>query len=285
MSEFLRTLPDGRVFVDYGPVSMVITARRQGTPLPELAEAAFPLIEASLAEIAGELPRLRLPSGAGDFSQLEGLPRVMAEAVLSAGEESLTPMAAVAGTLADAVADWLFANGADVAVVNNGGDVALRLGPRPQSTYAKRPNFPHPTLFVYTVRMSLNQYVVEVLRAEDGIGGVCTSGLGGRSLTRGIASAVSVFSRRCAVADACATHIANCSYLSSPRVHTCLAGDLEPESDIAGLTIVRQVDPLEEAEIRQGLEQIRQEARLRTFWAGTSGFPWRWCVEPACGRG
>ena len=53
MSEFLRTLPDGRVFVDYGPVSMVITARRQGTPLPELAEAAFPLIEASLAEIAG----------------------------------------------------------------------------------------------------------------------------------------------------------------------------------------------------------------------------------------
>lgn len=249
MSEFLRTLPDGRVFVDYGPVSMVITARRQGTPLPELAEAAFPLIEASLAEIAGELPRLRLPSGAGDFSQLEGLPRVMAEAVLSAGEESLTPMAAVAGTLADAVADWLFANGADVAVVNNGGDVALRLGPGQQLRMGILPE----------LEGGLSQVVT--LRAEDGIGGVCTSGLGGRSLTRGIASAVSVFSRRCAVADACATHIANCSYLSSPRVHTCLAGDLEPESDIAGLTIVRQVEPLEEAEIRQGLEQIRQEAR------------------------
>lgn len=31
------------------------------------------------------------------------------------------------------------------------------------------------------------------IRAEDGIGGVATSGLGGRSMTRGIAQGVSVF--------------------------------------------------------------------------------------------
>ena len=80
MSDFLHTLPDGRVFVDYGPVSMVITARRQGSPIPALAQAAFPLIESSLAEISAALPVLRQPSGTGDFSGLEGLPRVMAEA-------------------------------------------------------------------------------------------------------------------------------------------------------------------------------------------------------------
>lgn len=247
MSDFLHTLPDGRVFVDYGPVSMVITARRQGSPIPALAEAAFPLIESSLAEISAALPILRQPSGTGDFSGLEGLPRVMAEAVLAVGEETLTPMAAVAGTVADAVADWIFARGADMVAVNNGGDVALRLGPGQQMRMGILPELDGKISQVVT------------LRAEDGIGGVCTSGLGGRSLTRGIANAVTVFSGRCAAADACATHIANCSYVESPRVHTCLAGEIEPESDIAALRIVRQVEPLEEAEVRQGLEQVRRE--------------------------
>ena len=105
MDEFLRTLDDGRVFVDYGPVSMVITARREGEPLSELARAAFPLIRDSPAEIAGELDTLRRYPSEGDFSHLTGLPRVMAEAVLATGEPTLTPMAAVAGTMADMVAD------------------------------------------------------------------------------------------------------------------------------------------------------------------------------------
>lgn len=244
----MHTLPDGRVFVDYGPVSMVITARRQGSPTPSLAEAAFPLIESSLAEIAAALPVLRQAPGEGDFSGLEGLPRVMAEAVLAAGEETLTPMAAVAGTVADAVADWVYAQGADMVAVNNGGDVALRLGPGQQMRMGILPELDGKISQVIT------------LRAKDGIGGVCTSGLGGRSLTRGIASSVTVFSRRCALADACATHLANCSYVASPRVHTCLAGEIEAESDIAGLRIVHQVEMLEEAEIRQGLEQVRREA-------------------------
>ncbi|MCI8328263.1 MAG: UPF0280 family protein [Oscillibacter sp.] len=246
MSEYVHTLPDGRVFVDYGPTSMVITARRQDSPLPELAEAAFPMIEAALAEISRELPALRRPMK--DCSRLEGFPRVMAEAVLAAGEETLTPMAAVAGTVADAVADWIFARGADLVAVNNGGDVAVRLGNGQELRMGILPE----------LEGGISQVIT--LREKDGVGGVCTSGLGGRSLTRGIASAVTVFSRRCAVADACATHIANCSYVSSPRVHTCLAGEVEPESDIAGLEIVRWTDPLEEGEIRQGLEQIRQEA-------------------------
>ncbi len=246
MSVPLQVLPDGRVFVDYGPASMVITARRQGEPFPEAAEAAFPLIESALAEIAQALPVLR--RAGGDYSRLEGLPRVMAEAVLAAGEPTLTPMAAVAGTVADAVADWIFAQGADVVAVNNGGDVALRLGPGQSLRMGILPE----------LEGGISQVVT--LQAEDGVGGVCTSGLGGRSLTRGIARAVTVFSRRCALADACATHLANCSYVASPRVHICLAGELEPESDIAGLTVVTGVDSLEEHEVRQGLEQVRREA-------------------------
>lgn len=254
MSEYLHELPDGRVFVDYGPASMVITARRQGAPAVDLAKAAFPLIQDALGEIAKALPVLRQYSREGDFSQLEGLPRVMAEAALAIGEETLTPMAAVAGTIADAVADWIFARGADLVAVNNGGDVALRLGPGQQMRMGILPD----------LEGAISQVVT--LRAEDGIGGVCTSGLGGRSLTRGIANSVTVFSSRCALADACATHIANCSYIDSPRVHTCLAGELEPESDIADLRIVCQVEQLEPEETRRSLEQVRREALRQLEW-------------------
>ena len=248
MDEAFRILEDGRVFFDYGPASMVVTARRGDEELSALAAAAFPFLRDSLAEIAEALPILRqFPEGM-DYSELTGLPRVMAESVVAAGEPTLTPMAAVAGTVADAVADWLFARGADLVAVNNGGDVALRLGEGRSIRMGILPD--------------LNGRVTNVveIRAEDGIGGVCTSGLGGRSLTRGVAGGVTVFSRRCALADACATHIANCSYIESPRVHTCLAGDIEPESDIASLRIVTAVEPLLPEERKRALAQVRQEA-------------------------
>ena len=248
MDEAFRILEDGRVFFDYGPASMVVTARRGDEELSALAASAFPFLRDSLAEIAEALPILRqFPEGM-DYSELTGLPRVMAESVVAAGEPTLTPMAAVAGTVADAVADWLFARGADLVAVNNGGDVALRLGEGRSIRMGILPD--------------LNGRVTDVveIRAEDGIGGVCTSRLGGRSLTRGVAGGVTVFSRRCALADACATHIANCSYIDSPRVHTCLAGDIEPESDIASLRIVTAVEPLLPEERKHALAQVRQEA-------------------------
>ena len=259
MEEFLHTLEDGRVFVDYGPASMVITARKGGEALSELARSAFPLIRDSLAEIADSLPTLRQYPKDADFSRLTGLARIMADSVLSTGEPTLTPMAAVAGTMADAVADWLFARGADFVAVNNGGDIALRLGEGQQLRMG----------ILHDLNGAVTQIVT--LRAEDGIGGVCTSGLGGRSLTRGIASSVTVFSRRCAVADACATHLANCSYIPSPRVHTCRADELDPESDIADLTVVCAVDALEEAEKLRALEQVRIET-VRQFERGNLFF-------------
>lgn len=247
MDEAFRVLDDGRVFVDYGPASMVITAKCGDEWLSSLACEAFPVIRDALAEIAQSLPELRRYPKDADFSHLQGLPRVMAECAVATQEGTLTPMATVAGTVADTVADWLFVRGADFVAVNNGGDIALRLGPGRQLRMGILPDLDGGITQVVTIR------------AEDGIGGVCTSGLGGRSLTRGIARSVTVFSRRCAQADACATHLANCSFVQSPRVHICRAGELEPESDIADLTIVRSVETLTEEEVARGLAQVRRE--------------------------
>lgn len=249
MDDFLRTLEDGRVFVDYGPTSMVITAKNGEENLSELGRAAFPVIKESLAEIAEALPVLRRYPAESDYSRLSGLPRVMAESALAVDEPTLTPMATVAGTIADCVADWIFARGADFVLVNNGGDIALRLEKGKSLRMGILPD----------LNGKISQVVT--IRAEDGIGGVCTSGLGGRSLTRGIASSVSVFSARCAIADACATHLANCSYLDSPRVHVCRAFEVDPESDIADLTVVRSVDALTEEEKQRGIRQILTETQ------------------------
>ena len=172
MDEAFRILDDGRVFFDYGPASMVVTARRGDEDLSDLAALAFPFLRDSLSEIARALPILRQYPDGMDYSELTGLPRVMAESVLATGESTLTPMAAVAGTVADAMADWLFARGADLVAVNNGGDVALRLGEGRSIRMGILPD--------------LNGRVTEIveIRAEDGIGGVCTSGLGGRHRRR-----------------------------------------------------------------------------------------------------
>ena len=54
MDEAFRILDDGRVFFDYGPASMVVTARRGDENLSDLAASAFPFLRDSLSEIAAE---------------------------------------------------------------------------------------------------------------------------------------------------------------------------------------------------------------------------------------
>ena len=186
--------------------------------------------------------------------RLSGIPANMLRAVLAVDEPTLTPMAAVAGATADAVADFLQENGAEIAISNNGGDVALRLSPG-------------RTVRLRTVRNLTTGETSEpvLLRAEQGIGGICTSGLGGRSFTRGVADSLTVFAGRAALADALATHLANCSYIDSPRVAATLAGNLDPQSDIAALRVVTAVDTLLPEELLQSREQVLREAgRQRT---------------------
>jgi ApbE superfamily uncharacterized protein (UPF0280 family) len=243
-------LAPGKVYFDYGPSSIVVMADKDGEPLTDLCRRAFDVIDASLAEIAAALSWLRRCPAQIPAGQLSGLPRRMLEAALVVGEPTLTPMAAVAGCVSDAVADWLFAQGASRVIANNGGDVALRLAP---GTSAKI------GLMTSLWAGQVDQAVT--IKAEDGIGGVATSGLGGRSLTRGVARGVSAFARRCILADALATHLANCSYIPSDQVLTMKAGEVDPNSDIGDLAVVVDVGRLDHKLTKQALRQVEREAR------------------------
>lgn len=250
--DWVRELAPGQVYFDYGPVSMVVTAMRNGAGDSALCAAAAEVVENNLRTLGQSLDMLRRYPAHVDPEVLTGTARQMADAVLATGDPWLTPMAAVAGAMSDAAADFLWEQGAEKATANNGGDIALRLAPGQKLDMG----------ILYDLNRNGVDRVVRLL-PEHGIGGVATSGLGGRSLTTGIASSVTVFSARCARADALATLLADRSYIDSPAVHTCLAGELDPDSDIADLTVVTAVDPLTEAEKRKALDQVLAEADLQ----------------------
>jgi len=225
-----------------------VIAGARGQPLTELCCNAFAVIDAALMEIGAALPVLRRYPAEIDGQELSGLPLRMLESVLAVGEPTLTPMAAVAGAVADRVAE-LIANNADRVLVNNGGDIALRLGPGESARVG--------------IISSLNSGEIDkvvTINAQDGIGGIVTSGLGGRSFTRGVSEGVTVFAASAVLADALATHLANASYIPSPRVFTQKAGVLDPDSDIKDLEVVIGKDILTKEEVQRSLEQVRREA-------------------------
>lgn len=245
-----RILDDGKVFIDYGPISMVVMAEKQGETLTDLCCQSFTVVAEGFNEIIASLDYLRLYPGQIPLRKLSGLAAKMLDAVLAVEEPTLTPMATVAGALADLAADWLFDQGADRVAVNNGGDIAVRLAS------GKSLN-----LGIMTSLAGGKVDLIIPIKAESKIGGIATSGLGGRSFTRGIAQGVSVFSPCCILADALATHLANTTYVSSPRVITAKAGTFDPQSDIKDLDVVMAVDELTAPEVQQALLQVEAEAK------------------------
>lgn len=223
---------------------MFIDASIHGERNPELEKlAAFKAIE-FLSQVAAERHKLNLPATKIEQEPDSSVVREMWKACRMIISTDLTPMAAVAGSIADAVADYLISEGATRSIVNNGGDIALR-------TIEDAP-------ITVGIRSDISSHIVDhKLRVlgSDRVGGVCSSGLGGRSFTRGIASSAVVFAARCSVADAAATEIANHTYIQSSGIRRIQAKELDPDSDIKDLEITIGFDKLTEREINEALDK------------------------------
>jgi hypothetical protein len=181
----------------------------------------------------------------------EDLAVKMITAVKAVGDDDLTPMAAVAGTIADAVADRLVGQKMDRVIVDNGGDISLRLAAGETATVGIRP-------------LIDNLQVSHVLRldASQPSWGVTTSGVGGRSLTRGIASAVTVVAVNASVADAAATAIGNACFVEDDDIIQLPAESLDPNTDLAGLSVTTEVGELLPGKVLEAIESARQKTEL-----------------------
>ena len=239
----IRLLAPGKVYVDYGPVQMTISAEQHGKFLTKEVEQAGSLVPEILKSLAGVLPLAKQPWP--KIREVDSLPRVlslMTQAVSRTKEKNLTPMAAVAGTFADLIADFLMSRRATKVIVNNGGDIAIRLKERETAEIGIAPRVGARTLTHYLS-----------LKPQNEVGGVATSGFGGRSFTLGIADAVVVAAKSSALADACATLVANYTNVEVPSIERCLAREIDPNTDIPDLMVTVKVGPLQERAVQEAI--------------------------------
>jgi ApbE superfamily uncharacterized protein (UPF0280 family) len=156
----------------------------------------------------------------------------------------MSPMAAVAGAVADEILAVMVAAGPLArAHVNNGGDIALHLAPG--RSYAAglvdRPDRP---------RLA----GTALIRSDGPVRGIATSGWRGRSFSLGIADAVTILARDAATADAAATAVANAVDLPGhPAVARRPARDLQPDSDLGARLVTVAVGDLSRADIDESL--------------------------------
>ena len=155
-----------------------------------------------------ELPTLKQPVLWSSPKAQNPTAQAMIQAVMPFRNRWVTPMAAVAGAIADQVAAAMHEDSElDKLFVNNSGDIALWINSG-------------QTLDIGIVP-SLTRAVPENalrLRARDGIGGVATSGWDGNSYSLGIADAVTVLAENAAIADAAATLIGNEVNVDHPAI-------------------------------------------------------------------
>ncbi len=168
----------------------------------------------------------------------------------------ITPMAAVAGAVADHMLDAMLAGRTlERAYVNDGGDIAFYLSPGARLTCGVVADLAAPAIDG-TILLSHDMPVRGVATS-----GRATKGQGGRSFSLGIADAVTVLARDAAAADAAATMIANAVDLPGhPAILRTPATDLDPDSDLGDRRVTTDVGALSDGEIRAALAAGIQRA-------------------------
>ena len=242
----IALLPDGkRLHLQDGPIDLIIEARGSDVDVRAAYEAAARRFTGLLDELCAELVELRRAADPVRCTLKGSVARRMhSEVAPFAADHFMTPMAAVAGSVAEEILGaMLGAARLDRAYVNNGGDIALHLADGEHFTVGlmDRPDR-HGLLRTTTID------------AAEAVRGVATSGRHGRSFSLGIADAVTVLARTASQADAAATIIANAVDLPGhPAVIRCPANELQPDSDLGSRLVTRDVGVLDEDEVETAL--------------------------------
>jgi hypothetical protein len=239
-----RRLADGRLHLHDGPIDLIIEAFGEMSAVEDAYAAAWSRFATILDELCTELPLLRVdPLGAK--SPRGAVACRMAAAVGPfRSRRFFTPMAAVAGAVAEEVLEAM-TTGRRLAraYVNNGGDIALHLSAGETFSIGMIDRPDRPSLFGRAT-----------VGAADGVRGVATSGWRGRSFSLGVADAVTVLAASAALADAAATLIANAVDLPGhPAIRRIPACDLDPQSDLGERPVTVAVGPLTADEIDRAL--------------------------------
>jgi ApbE superfamily uncharacterized protein (UPF0280 family) len=248
-------LADGRLHLRHGPIDILIEAFGAASAIEVAYAAAITRFSTILDELVGELGLLRAPLGRPPPVAEGAVARRMVAACVPHAGVFVTPMAAVAGAVADEVLAAMLAPGQGLAraYVNNGGDIALYLAPGEALTAGLVADIDDPEIAA-----------TAAIEAAMPVRGVATSGRGGRSFSFGIADAVTVLAAAGASADVAATLIANRVNIDSPAVVRRPARELQEDSDLGVLPVVVALGPLPLHDVASALDAGLAEAeRMR----------------------
>jgi uncharacterized protein len=250
----IALLPDGkRLHLQDGPIDLIVQASGRDAEVRAAYDAAAQRFDGLLDQLCAELGELRKAAHPTRCSLQGVIARRMHAAVAPfARDRFVTPMAAVAGSVAEEILGVMRA-AADLrrAYVNNGGDIALHLETDEQFSVGlmDRPD-------------RLGVIRTFVIDADDPSRGIATSGRHGRSFSLGIADAVTVLARTASRADAAATIIANAVDLPGhPAIVRCPARELQVDSDLGPRLVTRDVGKLAARDIAQALAAGETVAR------------------------
>lgn len=243
----IRMLPDGRrLHLQDGPIDVILEAfgsRREVELAYRAAAARFVTV---LDELCSELVLLRQPAREDRPQPNGSVARRMAEAVGPYARRTfITPMAAVAGAVAEELLETMTANARlSRAYVNDGGDIAVHL--------ASGESF---VVGMVEDREQASLLGTSTIHSNEPTRGIATSGWRGRSFSLGIADAVTVLADTASMADAAATVVANEVDLPGhPQVVRVPACELAPDSDLGAHLVTRFVGKLAANEICDALE-------------------------------
>jgi uncharacterized protein len=250
----IALLADGRrLHLQDGPIDLIVGAKGRAADIRAAYDAAARRFTGLLDELCAELAGLRAAADPVRCTLSGTVARRMHAAVAPFADECfITPMAAVAGAVAEEILGGMMKEASlDRAYVNNGGDIALHLGHGERFTVGMmdRPDR----------RGVMRTMIVD---ADDPSRGVATSGRHGRSFSLGIADSVTVLAQTASQADAAATVIANAVDLPGhPAVTRCPADQLQPDSDLGARLVTRDVGKLSDDEIERALDAGARRAR------------------------
>lgn len=272
-----RRFPDGRLHLQHGPIDCIVQAWGANAEVEAAYAQATRRFKDLLATLVGELPLLRLPVH-GAIPLLRGpVAKRMVAAVWPHRAVFVTPMAAVAGAVADELlAALMLGRSLAKAYVNDGGDVALHLGAHTEFEVGIAADPRRPAL-----------HGAMKIRQTDPVRGIATSGWRGRSQSLGIADAVTVLAATAAAADAAATLIANAVTVAHPAIHRLPARAVKEDSDLGDLPVTVAVGTLPVEAVAAALEagldaatDMHRRGLIHAAWLGLKGH-WRALSLPA----
>jgi hypothetical protein len=233
----------------HGPIDLVLEASGAEAVIAVAYERAWRRFATVLDELVAELPALR-GEVAGATNLTGAVARRMVAACLPYRDVFVTPMAAVAGAVAEEVLGALVGGGGVTrAYVNNGGDIAVHLGAGESFRIGLVADVDRAARHGHRVAVDGTFELSHALPVR----GVATSGWRGRSWSLGIADSVTVLAASAAAADAAATMIANAVNVDHPEIRRRPAIEVDDNTDLGRRPVTVDVGALPEEAVAAAL--------------------------------